>query len=644
MKELYINHKLVDLDKETLIAMTFAVNDIADLKDRQANFSNIFKCPPTANNREIFGYADSVNFTQDQPYQVLHAKLIQNGIEIVPNGIAVIKSASRFFEVQVLSGLMGFVSLIEGKYLNDLVLPKHTFNFATVTGSQTSSTDFVYPLIDYGVFPEDQRVVNVKQMRPSTFNKTIIDSIITGAGYSYEGEVFDDPRFKAELIAFSNDKFEHGKSHIEEFKKKDLKAGTSTVKTYTAQWNGSLNEYNSTDTLSLDSFRIDQMDMVSAGQASGGFYKADKLTYVNIKVHFPSFTIEKVGNTAPHQVYVGIFRNNQVISLGEQSSNAFFFLPEGLHEKQEISWTGILNPGDVLKLHILLSRGKITFQSGIKFELTNETDIVYGQQVELEATLPKISQKDHLKDFMQSYGLTPVVDNYKKKIYFRSFAELYQNKPIARDWTDKFITAEEDATFTIGNYGQLNFGRYKADENVSDDLGLGSFTIGNQNLKTELDAINSQYSATGTITKLQGLVVSYINKVDENDDEEPKEFKIKTQPRKLINRTAPNLAVSFTDGTASATPGTVSLPYFTEDDLPGLHFNELFEEYYFELITYMLKKARRVVRYVMIDEADIAELDHFIPIYDANEATYYYLNRIEDYIEGEPTKCELIKM
>jgi hypothetical protein len=60
MKELYINGVLCDLnEKDNPITLTYQVNDLAELKDRQAYSTNNFKLPPTQNNRRICGFSDS---------------------------------------------------------------------------------------------------------------------------------------------------------------------------------------------------------------------------------------------------------------------------------------------------------------------------------------------------------------------------------------------------------------------------------------------------------------------------------------------------------------------------------------------------------------------------------------------------------
>src|SRR6476661_754114 len=217
MKQLYINDQLVDLDeKEHPVACTYSVNSLADLQSRQGNTTNRFKIPMTENNRAIFGFPDDAAFTQMEPYRKLPAKLIQNGVEIVPFGYAVVLSASDVIDLQVISGLINFFDLIDGKQLKDIDFSdlEHEWTLANVVASQSNTEGYIWPVIDYGAIDEFESVVDVKQLRPAVFQLTIIDRIIKATGYRYEGDIFQDERVRKTIVPFTNDTFEHGTSFV----------------------------------------------------------------------------------------------------------------------------------------------------------------------------------------------------------------------------------------------------------------------------------------------------------------------------------------------------------------------------------------------------------------------------------------------
>lgn len=480
-RELYINDILIDLDEvEDPIALTFAVNDIADLQDRQSTFSNTVKFAKTGNNIKVMGYATIDSVTQDEPYNLLSAKLVQNGTEILPNGLFTLIQITDNFEGQIISGIGGFASEISDKKLIDLDFTSlnHAYTDVNILASMSSIAGYIYPIIDYGTLPVSDMAVPYTSLMPAVYTKTLIDMIIKQAGYKYSGEVFSDPVLDREIIPFTNDNF-------------------------------------------------------------GKVINGENVPYVR------------------------------------------------------------------------------------------------GDMVDMSTTVPDIKQADFLKDWMQRYCITPVVDNYQKTVVFRKFSELYKNKSKAIDWTNKFIDMDGIDEFTLGSYAQVNNALYKSDDLVTALYGNGLFMVNNKNLAGQVDIFTSVFAASLTVRKLNGVEMASIQKYDPNDPA----VKNKTEPRVLISQNIPNPGITF-EGRA---PTIVNVAYFKKTGLPGLGYDELLNRNYQDLFK-ILDKARKATRYVNINEVDLAALDHFIPIYNARESKYYYINQIIDYIPNMPTQVELIRL
>src|ERR1700761_360281 len=114
--QLYINDQLVDLSDDSPIALTFQINNLAEVQNQQGNTSNQFKLPLTQRNRRILGFPDNVAFTTNASYQQYAAKLVQDGLEILPFGIAELNSIEQDnANVTVLSGNVDFFDAIDGK-------------------------------------------------------------------------------------------------------------------------------------------------------------------------------------------------------------------------------------------------------------------------------------------------------------------------------------------------------------------------------------------------------------------------------------------------------------------------------------------------------------------------------------------------
>src|ERR1700743_3832842 len=103
--QLYINEQLVDLNDDSPIALTFQSNNLAEVQNQQGNTSNQFKLPLTQRNRRILGFPDDVAFSSNLPYQKYRAKIVQDGLEIVPYGIGELNGIDQdSASITILSG------------------------------------------------------------------------------------------------------------------------------------------------------------------------------------------------------------------------------------------------------------------------------------------------------------------------------------------------------------------------------------------------------------------------------------------------------------------------------------------------------------------------------------------------------------
>ena len=162
--QLYINDQLVDLNDDSPIALTFQINNLAEVQNQQGNTSNQFKLPLTQRNRVILGYPDDIAFTTDAPYKQYPAKLVQDCLEIVPYGVAELNNIEQNnANITVLSGNVDFFDAIDGKlydmgdstsqwssYGKNLAWkPKdHTWDVHNMATSQTNTEGWIRPVVD----------------------------------------------------------------------------------------------------------------------------------------------------------------------------------------------------------------------------------------------------------------------------------------------------------------------------------------------------------------------------------------------------------------------------------------------------------------------------------------------------------------
>ncbi|MFD2145481.1 hypothetical protein [Mucilaginibacter antarcticus] len=180
--QLYINDQLVDLSDDAPIALTFQINNLAEVRNQQGNTSNQFKLPLTQNNRRILGFPDDVAFCTQAPYSKYPAKLVQDGLEVIPYGVAELNSVDNSSaNITILSGNVDFFDAIEGS-LYEMGDSKsvwysplwknydHEWSLNNVVLSRTKTEGWIYPVIDYGNLTDDKsKPINIKHLRPGFF-------------------------------------------------------------------------------------------------------------------------------------------------------------------------------------------------------------------------------------------------------------------------------------------------------------------------------------------------------------------------------------------------------------------------------------------------------------------------------------------
>jgi len=166
--KLYLGDTLCDMDDEEIVPINKQVNNIAEMQDRQSDFTAQFKVRKTRRMRALFELSGEVGASTIFPYQRQECRLIQDNIEVITGGILVLDRVDdEYYYVSVLSGNLNFFNLIQSLKLSDLTLPHcvHNWNadFMESTHSVTSpGVDVVYEdgrkenlRLDIGIFERE---------------------------------------------------------------------------------------------------------------------------------------------------------------------------------------------------------------------------------------------------------------------------------------------------------------------------------------------------------------------------------------------------------------------------------------------------------------------------------------------------------
>jgi hypothetical protein len=209
---------VLDTMGEIDIALTFSVEDIADITKRRGSFSKTITLPNTTTNRACFGYAYNIqSFVGGfQPNKKIRAAMWEDGVQVF-SGVLQLISMSKIrgevtYEVGLFSDDVSLFKSIEGNLLATtagVTGMNHTLTSAHVSATWTASgaSGYVYGLVDsYGytdVVTQGWFAVPFYKMTPSIYVKKMVDLIFAQAGYRYTSEFFNSERFGKLVIPYA---------------------------------------------------------------------------------------------------------------------------------------------------------------------------------------------------------------------------------------------------------------------------------------------------------------------------------------------------------------------------------------------------------------------------------------------------------
>lgn len=159
---IYINNQLADLSPDINIATTFQGWDIANLLKRTVSHTNQIRLPLTLTNQAIYENANNVNSRTRTPYVATSVKIVSGGMEILNNGMGLLRKVDQFFYIEIYESTIAFFDALEGKYVDQLDLGVYgPFDDTYITANRSSYSPSGTPVIDYGrMFSPEQEVLN----------------------------------------------------------------------------------------------------------------------------------------------------------------------------------------------------------------------------------------------------------------------------------------------------------------------------------------------------------------------------------------------------------------------------------------------------------------------------------------------------
>lgn len=642
---LYINSKKIDLASGEVIAQTKEVNDIGEPQIRLSNSTNRFRLPKTSNNLKAFDFMSISGNQSDIPYQKNECSLYSDTGEcFIYKGWATIRDTGDYYEVYIIDGIKDFFKIIENKTLSDLDLSElqHQKTVENIIATWNEDKPYKYILADYngdtgpvntevGVMPE----VNIDYLAPSVKVSWLWDKIWGTYGAFYHGSVFETFNFQELWMTYPKGQTITGDNDHNIFVSDDFEKHNVNTNFYFAKWNSStVNELESL---------IENIHMQVSTTAT---YK--------VRVRGKLFGFRGVDTSQPRDARIYLGKNGQ----GKPGNNYNYIpvfveiannVPHGQDFEYVSETTFSMEELDTVCLLITQyypNQESYTLINGYPNELEIELIRIDPNDIDFSDAFKDFNTKDFVREIFQRFALTIYKDKYTPDYRFLTLSEQLLNADTI-DWTNKFVRKYSE-NYNFMNYAQRNWLRYNYNdkESTHNDWYID---VVNVNLPENKDLIKSKiYSPEridGVYLNETGSKVYKLwdKEIVENPgpDDEPVKYNPLDKRYYFMRSVQRFGTIKVISKQLAGLDETTDMYY--RENYYKLPFYDIIQEYYAP-IQQILNRAIITEIFLNLSEIDIVNFD-FKKLYFFEQLGYYCLmNKIENYIPGRPTKCEVVKV
>jgi hypothetical protein len=627
---LYIGDILCDMDDDEIVPINKQVNDIAEMQDRQSDFTAQFKVRKTRAMRDLFELSGEAGINTNFPFENKSCKLIQDNIEVITNGQLVLDNVDDYYYyLSILSGNKNFFKAIDTLKLTDLTLAScnHTWDVATMAATHIGDPDYVYPLCepsdDAGADPLSDDGDKVEMyggwIWPFVKVKAIWDEIFSNAGYYVSGDILTNDVFLKLFIPITQ-------------------RDTTDIKKYfyMLYW------------ANVRAFSV--FSIIPGGNVINGDAAFATGHYITPYTATYTLRVTSIVLGAVPDLYLF----NGLINVG-----TFAVILWGLGgTTQEIEYAA--TAGDDLSVRTVPA---YYYFYTIAVVNIKDAKIEYSSPVVAHQYLPDMTQIDFIKTICNMFGLIPEVTPRDHKIRFWNYLELYGNIPIARDWSAYLSERDDEMEFKFGDYAQNNFLRYKESKDVIIDNGMGIMQIEDETLPMQKDALELPISTCDEVDILPftlpvaphifQVVVSRIAFNKWNSDASLYDSENSIDPRIVYIDFTKEIAsppyqkefwIRPTQLPLAGIFAAPSLQVVTPKKASSLEvaFSSLTNNY--AGLSRLLTKTNLRRAKFNLPVYEVAGLKHYIPIYLSQYKAYFYVNKINNYVPGQLCTIDLIKL
>lgn len=610
---LYIGEDLVDLGG-AIIAVSVKRIEVSELNARYVTYADAVEIPINENNSTLFGFANDETSGSTKPYRFLDCKLIQGGVETIPNARLYVSRANKKFRINIFENFIDFFQGIKGKTLAEIMpFANSAWTAAGIDAARTNTSGIVSAVMNWG---KSTSMFELNYFLPCFYYHSAITAILQHTGLTLSGDILTDARFTDLVIPYPGGKFEYD----ERLNILNTLAYTQADQSFGVTASGSAN-------VQFDVFQYGASNWSGADKYIVG--SNGQGVTLGIDVSF-RVTIDTWGDGANLTVSIAVNGVNTgtdytLTSPATDSGVQTLNLPDGFSSGDEIT---LLVEGDAPTSDI-----GVVVKTGTSLTVTYDTT-VNRDSINWNVLLPEIKCEDLLEDFFTRFGIiAKQVDN---TMVLKTLESICADRAGAVDWSGKLVKSAPEIDFGLG-YAQNNYFNYQDSEDVNNaELGRGNMAISNEIVDVSRDIYTSLFGNT-KILLIADFRVAHIPVYDSTSTgidtfaNEPG-LRLLTLKARTIET-----AITF-----DATPRTdYKLAYFVDPVQTKDTGFEYFLAQFYPSLSISLQLNKNVNKYFRLNQLDIANYDPHKMIYDG---VGYYIAKIDRFIPDQITKCPLFKV
>lgn len=640
-------------------AMNYQINNLAELKDRNASYSQRISLPRTAHNEQAFQFSFVVGSDSGVPYMKFPCQLFYEGALISPAGavLNIVDVSDTSIGVQILGATVDLFDTLNNTDAKDpgdgMFLLKwytdtmgQTERYLSAPGEAKVLYFWLYatlqknPNFPPSVMEAIRQVSELDKFYPHLNWYDLVTWIFDRAGYSLETDV--DPADRAEMFlpctypVLADNPKAPSASGIGWIRNPSV--GTTGV-----TWKGSPG-------VTLKDPVAGRLTIDSAP----GTFNWMTLWDTTITFRFSWANISSIQKSSV-TVKVTHYKNDgtsAVVLTRSWSSGASGSASVNIQMEagEHIRVSGTLAMA-VSPVNSFDMKFPVSITAPPVPETSPGDKPQPGLTYDLLASTGFKSLGDIVKAFVQLFGLTVDVNPVTKVARAYSVREFYNRRSSSgKDWSDKLIKGKDTKlTFQLSSYAQSNEMKLEdnKDNNVTDSY---KFSIPDVNLQPTkllfqigfLAGLNQRLHDSDITNKdhtLANYPIWTVNRSRMENGEMTEttwEYNVLSKPMVVhIDKSdfmRPKVKVGYT-----STQIRLYTAYFKK-------LNYYVPKYYGKLIDNILKRPKILQVQILLDSLDIQSLDLFNPIWLEEHGFWFYVSKINNFQAGKISKVDLIRM